>query len=401
MNNIVADTSADTSSIRHNRIENSGNSIPRPHGGKLINKFTTRKNTDGLFSIEVTSDLRNDIENIADGTFSPLEGFMGQDDFESVVKSGHLKNGLAWTIPIIWDVNEKTAAEIKDSRETILKNNGDHFAILNVEEVYSFDKIGMSKAVYQTNDVRHPGVARTLEMKDKLIGGKIEVIKKESTSLLRRYKMSPSETRKEILNRGWKTVVGFQTRNVPHIAHEMLQKAALNIYDGLFLNPIIGKKKQGDFKDEVIIDTYRTLLEKYYPKNRVMLVTLHTLMRYAGPREAIHHAIMRKNFGCSHIIIGRDHAGVGNYYQPFAAQQIFENYPDLEIQPLFFPAFYYCKKCISYANERNCPHGLEFREELSGTKMRELINRAEMPAEYLMRPEISKLIVSYKDPFVK
>jgi sulfate adenylyltransferase len=391
---------ADTSSIRPNYIENSGNSIPQPHGGKLINKFTTRKNAGGIFSIEVTTDLRNDIENIADGIFSPIEGFMGQDDFESVVKSGHLKNGLAWTIPIIWDVNEKTAAEIKDSKEVILKNNGDHFAIINVEEVYSFDKIGMSKAVYQTNDVRHPGVARTLEMKDKLIGGKIEVIKKESTSSLRRYKLSPSETRKEILRRGWKTVVGFQTRNVPHIAHEMLQKAALNIYDGLFLNPIIGKKKPGDFKDEVIIDTYKTLLEKYYPKDRAMLVTLHTVMRYAGPREAIHHAIMRKNFGCSHIIIGRDHAGVGNYYQPFAAQQIFEHYPDLEIQPLFFPAFYYCKKCISYANERNCPHGLEFREELSGTKMRELINRAEMPAKYLMRPEISKLIVSYKDPFV-
>jgi sulfate adenylyltransferase len=391
----------DTSSIRPNYIENSDNSIPRPHGGKLINKFITRKNTDGIFSIEVTTDLRNDIENIADGIFSPLEGFMGRDDFESVVKSGHLKNGLAWTIPIIWDVSEKTAAEIKDSKEAILKNNGDHFAILSVEEVYSFDKIGMSKAVYQTNDIRHPGVAKTLEMKDKLIGGKIEVIKKESTSSLRRYKMSPSETRKEILRRGWKTVVGFQTRNVPHIAHEMLQKAALNIYDGLFLNPIIGKKKPGDFKDEVIIDTYRTLLEKYYPKDRAMLVTLHTVMRYAGPREAIHHAIMRKNFGCSHIIIGRDHAGVGNYYQPFAAQQIFEHYPDLEIQPLFFPAFYYCKKCISYANEKNCPHGLEFREELSGTKMRELINRAEMPAEYLMRPEISKLIVSYKDPFIK
>lgn len=395
MNNSIADTS-----IRTNNIENKGNSIPRPHGGKLINKFTTRKNTDGLFSIEVTIDLRNDIENIADGTFSPLEGFMGQDDFESVVKSGHLKNGLAWTIPIILDVNERTAAEIKDAGEIILKNNGDYFAVLNVEEIYSFDKIGVSRAVYQTNDVRHPGVTRTLEMKDKLIGGKIEVIGKESTSGLRRYKMSPSETRKEILRRGWKTVVGFQTRNVPHIAHEMLQKAALNIYDGLFLNPIIGKKKPGDFKDEVIIETYRTLLEKYYPKNRAMLVTLHTVMRYAGPREAIHHAIMRKNFGCSHIIIGRDHAGVGNYYQPFAAQEIFEHYPDLEIQPLFFPAFYYCKKCISYANERNCPHGLEFREELSGTKMRELINRAEIPAEHLMRPEISKLIVSYKDPFV-
>jgi sulfate adenylyltransferase len=388
------------SSIWADNIESNGNSLPRPHGGKLINKFTTRKDVDGLFSIEVAIDLRNDIENIADGTFSPLEGFMSQEDFESVIESGHLKNGLAWTIPIVLDVDEKTAAEIKDSGEAVLKNNGDYFAVLNVDEVYSFDKSGTSKAVYQTDDIRHPGVARTLEMKDKLIGGKIEVIEKESASSLRKYRMSPSETREEILRRGWKTVVGFQTRNVPHIAHEMLQKAALNIYDGLFLNPIIGKKKRGDFKDEVIIDTYRTLLEKYYPKDRVMLVTLHTVMRYAGPREAIHHAIMRKNFGCSHIIIGRDHAGVGDYYPPFAAQKIFKHYPDLGIQPLFFPAFYYCNKCISYANERNCPHGLEFREELSGTKMRELINRAEIPAEHLMRPEISKLILSYKDPFV-
>lgn len=397
MNNSVTDVS----SIWADNIESNGNSLPRPHGGKLINKFTTRKNVDGLFSIEVAIDLRNDIENIADGTFSPLEGFMSQEDFESVIESGHLKNGVAWTIPIVLDVDEKTAAEIKDSGEAVLKNNGDYFAVLNVDEVYSFDKSGISKAVYQTDDIRHPGVARTLEMKDKLIGGKIEVIEKESASSLRKYRMSPSETREEILRRGWKTVVGFQTRNVPHIAHEMLQKAALNIYDGLFLNPIIGKKKPGDFKDEVIIETYRTLLEKYYPKDRVMLVTLHTVMRYAGPREAIHHAIMRKNFGCSHIIIGRDHAGVGDYYPPFAAQEIFKHYPDLGIQPLFFPAFYYCKKCISYANERNCPHGLEFREELSGTKMRELINRAEIPAEHLMRPEISKLILSYKDPFVR
>lgn len=384
-----------------NNIESNGNSIPRPHGGKLINKFTTRKNIDGLFSIEVSIDLLNDIENIADGTFSPLEGFMGQEDFESVVESGRLKNGLAWTIPIVLDVNDKLAAEIKDSGEAVLKNNDDHFAILNFEEVYSFDKIGMSKAVYQTEDVKHPGVARTLAMEDKLIGGKIELIKKASSLPLRKYRMSPSEVRAEIIRRGWKTVVGFQTRNVPHVAHEMLQKAALNIYDGLFLNPMIGKKKPGDFKDEVIIETYRTLLEKYYPKDRAMLVTLHTVMRYAGPREAIHHAIMRKNFGCSHIIIGRDHAGVGDYYHPFAAQEIFKHYPDLEIQPLFFPAFYYCRKCISYANERNCPHGSEFREELSGTKMRELINRSEIPAEHLMRPEISKLIVSYNDPFVK
>jgi sulfate adenylyltransferase len=377
-------------------------SIPRPHGGKIINKFTTsRKDLNGIFSVEVTLDLRNDIENIADGIFSPLEGFIGQDDFQSIVESGRLKNGLAWTIPIILDVDEETAIEMKDAIEVALRTNNDHFAVLRVEEVYSFDKLNGSRAIYQTDDVKHPGVARMLSMKDKLIGGKIEVFRRMPASTLRKYRMNPFETRSEIQRKGWKTAVGFQTRNVPHVAHEMLQKAALNMYDGLFLNPLIGKKKVGDFKDEVIVEAYRILMENYYPNDRAMLVTLHTVMRYAGPREAIHHAIMRKNFGCSHIIIGRDHAGVGNYYHPFAAHEIFKDYPDLEIQPIFFPAFYYCRKCISYANERNCPHGVEFREELSGTKMREMVSCAEMPEEHLMRPEISKLIVSYNDPFVK
>jgi sulfate adenylyltransferase len=174
----------------------------------------------------------------------------------------------------------------------------------------------------------------------------------------------------------------------------------MNIYDGLFVNPLIGKKKSGDFKDEVIVSTYETLIENYYPKSRTMFGTLHTEMRYAGPKEAIHHAIMRKNFGCSHFIIGRDHAGVRDYYNPFAAHDIFSDYPDLEIEPLFFPSFYYCHKCLSYANERNCPHGSEFREELSGTKMRKMVSCGEIPAEHLMRPEISKLIKSYKEPFV-
>jgi sulfate adenylyltransferase len=167
------------------------------------------------------------------------------------------------------------------------------------------------------------------------------------------------------------------------------------------VNPLIGKKKQGDFKDEVILSAYETLIENYYPKDRAAFVTLHTEMRYAGPKEAIHHAIMRKNFGCTHFIVGRDHAGVGTYYHPFAAHEIFRDYPDIEIQPVFFPAFYYCKKCLSYANERNCPHGPEVREELSGTKMRKMVSSGEIPAEHLMRPEISKLIVSFKEPFVQ
>ena len=353
-----------------------------------------------MFTIQVSNDLRNDIENIADGIFSPLEGFVGEEDFQSIVKNGRLKNGLAWTVPIVLDVDEQMAAKIKDSGQVALATDNETFAILHVEETFSFDKMACAKDVYQTDDTKHPGVEKMVNMKNQLVGGKIDVIKEGVDLPLRKYRMTATKTREEITRRGWKTVVGFQTRNVPHVAHEMLQKAALNLYDGLFVNPLIGKKKSGDFKDEVILSAYETLIENYYPKDRAMFVTLHTEMRYAGPREAIHHAIMRKNFGCSHFIVGRDHAGVGNYYHPFAAQEIFKNYPDLGIEPVFFPAFYYCKKCLAYANERNCPHGPEFREELSGTKMRNMVSSGEIPAEHLMRPEIAKQIISFKEPFV-
>ena len=375
--------------------------IPEPHGGKLINKFAAKRNIDEMFSIEVTNDLRNDLENIADGIFSPLEGFVGQDDFASIVKLGRLKNGLAWTIPIILDVDVETAVKMKDAREVALRVGKDHFGIIYVEEVYSFEKLHVIKSIYQTDDLQHPGVIKMTSMKDRLIGGKIEVIKRIPQSPLRVHRLNPFETRSEIHKRGWNTVVGFQTRNVPHIAHEMLQKAALNIYDGLFINPLIGKKKPGDFKDEVILSAYESLIKNYYPKDRAMFVTLHTEMRYAGPREAIHHAIMRKNFGCSHFIVGRDHAGVGDYYHPFASHQIFKNYNDLGIEPLFFPAFYYCKKCLGYANDRNCPHSPQFKEELKGRNIRKMVSLGEIPAEHLLRPEISKVILSYKDVFVQ
>ncbi|HET7390697.1 MAG TPA: sulfate adenylyltransferase [Nitrososphaeraceae archaeon] len=375
--------------------------IPKPHGGELINKSAAKRNIDEMFSIEVTNDLRNDIENIADGIFSPLEGFVGQDDFESIVELGRLKNGLAWTIPIILDVDAETAVKMKDAGEVALRVGKDHFGIIYVEEVYSFEKLHVIKSIYQTDDLQHPGVIKMTSMKDRLIGGKIEVIKRIPQSPLRVHRLNPFETRSEIHNRGWNTVVGFQTRNVPHIAHEMLQKAALNIYDGLFISPLIGKKKPGDFKDEVILSAYESLIKNYYPKDRAMFVTLHTEMRYAGPREAIHHAIMRKNFGCSHFIVGRDHAGVGDYYPPFASHQIFKNYTDLGIEPVFFPAFYYCKKCLGYANDRNCPHSTQFKEELKGRNIRKMVSLGEIPAEHLLRPEIAKVILSYKDVFVQ
>jgi sulfate adenylyltransferase len=381
-------------------------SIPSPHGkNKLVDRFVVsdKKNMQDMYTLQVSNELRNDIENIADGIFTPLEGFVGEDDFQSIVKRGRLSNGLAWTVPIILDTDEQEARNIKDAGEEIAlatKESNEKFAILHVEEVYSFDKIACAKSIYQTDDIKHPGVEKMVNMKDMLVGGKVDVIKRIEQSPLRKYRMRPVETRAEISRKGWNSVVGFQTRNVPHVAHEMLQKAALNLYDGLFVNPLIGKKKQGDFKDELILSTYLALIDSYYPKQMVMFVTLHTDMRYAGPKEAIHHAIMRKNFGCTHFIVGRDHAGVGNYYHPFAAHEIFKDYTDLEIEPLFFPAFYYCKRCLMYSNERNCSHGPEFREELSGTNMRKMVSSGEMPADHLMRPEVAKMIISFTEPFV-
>ncbi len=377
-----------------------GKGIAKPHGGKLVNRFTT-KNPSGMFTIVVDADLANDIENIADGIFSPLEGFLLQQDFESVVRRGRLSNDIPWTIPIMLDVDKETATKMKEVGDVLLKNVEDNgFAILHVEDVYTFDKTATAKGIYGTTDLKHPGVEKTMAMKAFLVGGKIDYIKRPKEIPIRKYRKTPAETRTIFEKAGWKTVVAFQTRNVPHVAHEMLQKASLNTHDGLFINPLIGKKKSGDFRDEVIVNAYETLINHYYPQNRCFLATLHTEMRYGGPKEAIHHAIMRKNYGCTHIIIGRDHAGVGNYYHPFAAQEIFNEYEDLQIEPIFYPAFFYCKKCLSFASEKNCPHGSEFQEHLSGTKLRTMILKGEMPSEYMIRPEVSKVIMSWNEPFV-
>jgi sulfate adenylyltransferase len=374
-------------------------SLILPHGGKLINKYI-KKNYDDLKSFEVSSDIRNDAENIATGVFSPLEGFMIQEDFLNVLKEGRLSNSIPWTMPIILDTEKEIAKQMKELRVVALCSRGEKFGIMNVEEIYGYEKENVANAVYGTTDVNHPGVNRLFKMKEFLVGGGVEIFHLKENDEIQKFRMHPAETRSEIVKRGWKTVVGFQTRNVPHVAHEMLQKAALNIYDGLFVNPLIGKKKIGDFTDSLIINAYESLIMNYFPKNRVLFSTTHTTMRYAGPREAIHHAIMRKNFGCTHFIVGRDHAGVGNYYPPFAAQEIFNEYPDLDIIPVIFPSFYFCKKCISYANDKTCPHGVESKEELSGTMIRQMVNLGKIPEKHLMRPEISELILKSEKPFV-
>jgi sulfate adenylyltransferase len=374
--------------------------VIKPHGGRLINRIA-QKNPDGLYSISISEDLANDVENIADGIFSPLEGFLLQADFESVIKKGRLANDLAWTMPIVLDVDKETANKIKQAGDVALKNSNGEFAILHVEDVYSFDKQKAAQAIYGTTDANHPGVAKTNSMNEYLVGGKIDYIRKPGDDSIRKYRMTPQQTRKAFSDAGWKTIVAFQTRNPPHVAHEMLQKTSLTTHDGVFVNPLIGKKKSGDFVDEVILESYLAMIDNYYPKNRCILATLHTEMRYAGPKEAIHHAIMRQNYGCTHIIIGRDHAGVGKYYSPFAAQEIFSDYTDMAIRPIFFPAFYYCKKCLAFTNERACPHPPEFHEQISGTKLRALIDEGHSPSEFIMRPEVIKVILSYKKPFVE
>lgn len=375
--------------------------MPRPHGGSLTNNFIDLSRIDkDLFTIDVDTGVKKEIENISFGVFSPLKGFMNEENFTSVVKKGRLSNDLPWTIPIILDANEELAKKVKDSSQVALRNNGQIFGVMQVEDLYKFDKTQSAKSVFQTDDPSHPGFNKFVTMQDILIAGEVKIVNTPNKKFLDPLRLTPAESRKEIEDQGWKSTVAFQTRNVPHVAHEMLQKAALNIYDGLFINPLIGKKKVGDFKDDVILNSYTVLIDNYYPKSRIIFSTLHTEMKYAGPREAIHHAIMRQNFGCSHIIIGRDHAGVGNYYSPFAAHDIFKDYPDLEIEPIFFPAFYFCKKCQSYVNERTCPHDLNYREELSGTKMRKMFSSGELPPSHLMRPEISKVILSYPRPFV-
>jgi sulfate adenylyltransferase len=373
----------------------------RAHGGKLVNRITS-KNPTGTYSFSVSEDLANDVENIADGIFSPLEGFLVKSDFESVIKKGRLANDLPWTVPIVLDVDKDTADKMKQAKDVTLKtDSAGEFAILHVEEVYSFDKQKTAQAVYGTTDTNHPGVAKTFSMNEYLVGGKIDYIKRPKEDTIRKYRMTPQQTRKSFSDAGWKSIVAFQTRNPPHVAHEMLQKESLTTHDGVFVNPLIGKKKSGDFVDEVILESYLAMIDNYYPKNRCLLATLHTEMRYAGPKEAIHHAIMRQNYGCTHIIIGRDHAGVGKYYSPFAAQEIFSEYADLDIEPIFFPAFYYCKKCLAFTNERACPHNSEFHEQISGTMLRSMIDKGQAPSEFILRPEVSKIIMSHKKPFVE
>jgi sulfate adenylyltransferase len=375
-----------------------------PHGGRLTDRVLSgearieaRGRAGDLFRLDIDRERAVEVENIATGVLSPLEGFMGADAYETVLTVMRLPDDLPWTIPIVLDVAADTP--VGPGQEIALFCDGALLALMEVEERFSVDRRRQALHVYGTTDESHPGVQRTLRMGDALLGGRVALVG-ETDNAFASYSLSPAETRVLFKEKGWRTVVGFQTRNVPHLGHEYLQKTALTFSDGLFINPVIGKKKAGDFLDEVIIRSYEELIRHYYLRERAVLATLRTEMRYAGPREAIFHAIMRKNFGCTHFIVGRDHAGVGDFYDPFAARDIFGEFPDLGIAPVFFNAFFWCTKCGGVANEKTCPHPPADQIQFSGTRLRELLAAGEVPPPELMRPEVSEAIIAMGDLFV-
>ncbi len=376
----------------------------KPHGGKLVNRVVTGADKEALLGkaktlpqIPIDEETAKEVQNIAHGVFSPLEGFLTKQDFLNVIEEGRLADDTPWTIPIVLDISADSS--INEGKDATLTYQKKPVALIHVEEVYGYDKKKLSENVFGTTDPKHPGVSKVNKMGELLAGGKIDLIE-EIDIPFSQYYLKPLETRLLFREKGWKTVVGFQTRNVPHVGHEFVQKTALAFTDGLFINPVIGKKKAGDFKDEVILKTYQVLIDNYYLKDRAVMAILPMEMRYAGPKEAIHHAIIRKNFGCSHFIVGRDHAGVGNYYPPYAAQEIFEQFPDLGIVPLFFKSFFYCQKCLGVMSEKTCPHGKEDHVDYSGTRMREMLVKGEIPPKEVMRPEVARIVVDYANPYV-
>ena len=377
--------------------------MSRPHGGKLINKYIKKDPSDveQLPKFEINTDLSEDVLNISNGVFSPLEGFLCDNDLESVIKEKRLPDDTPWTIPILLDFDKQDIKDLKEGDAILLTNKENGLlAQLDIDEIYTYDKKTLSQEIYCTKDTDHPGVANVYNMKQLLIGGKIKLLGSEIRQF-DNYNLSPRETRFLFKEKGWREVVAFQTRNPPHIGHEYVQKTALTFADGILINPIIGKKKIGDFRDEVILASYETLMKNYYLKERAVMSILRTSMKYAGPREAIHHSIMRKNFGCTHFIVGRDHAGVGNYYGPYDAHEIFSEFPDLGIIPVFFRSFSRCTKCDSVVNDKICPHDQKYHINFSGKKIRELLTNGDIPSEDMMRKEVAETILKFDKPFVE
>ena len=365
--------------------------LAAPHGGTLVDRTGERPGgVEGLETLTLTSRERSDLDMLASGALSPLEGFMGRDDYERVVEELQLASGLPWALPVCLAVDEAPSGD----RVALADAEGRPVAVLEVEEVYAYDREREAERCFRTTDSEHPGVARLLEQKPLYLAGPVTVFERARPQFPE-LALDPADTRAAFAERGWRRVVGFQTRNPIHRAHEYLTKVALETVDGLLVHPLVGDTKSDDVPAATRVECYRVLLERYYPGDRVLLSAFPAAMRYAGPREAIWHAICRKNYGCSHFIVGRDHAGVGSYYGTYDAQRIFDELEpgELGIEPMFFEHSFFCRVCDAMASAKSCPHGPEDHVFLSGTKVRELLTAGEVPPAEFTRPEVAEVLI--------
>jgi sulfate adenylyltransferase len=374
-----------------------------PHGGRLVDRkvpdeerHERLREAEDLPKVSLEPRALSDLQIISTGVFSPLEGFMLQDDYTNVVEDMHLSNGLAWSMPVTLAVEEEVAKSLQENSVVALANGaGEPVATMLLKELYRYDKEWEAREVYHATDEDHPGVAALYQQGDVLLGGDVDLIQPPDRGSFPRHYYEPEELRTLFAKKGWKRVVGFQTRNPVHRAHEYIQKSALETMDGLLLNPLVGETKSDDIPADVRMRSYETILEQYYPEERAMLAVFPAAMRYAGPREAIFHAICRKNYGCTHFIVGRDHAGVGSYYGTYDAQHIFEEFEpgELGITPLFFEHAFFCKRCRGMGTTKTCPHDPSLHVFLSGTKVREMLAKGEHPPSEFSRPEVVEVLI--------
>lgn len=373
-----------------------------PHGGHLNERLvrgdeaeTLAERARSLPAVTLDNRQVTDIELLGVGALSPLDGFMGRADYDCVIDDLHLASGPVWSIPVTLGVPAEQARDLVGKEVALVTPEGTPLAVMEVAEAYDADRSREALKVYGTEEQAHPGVAAIYAQGDTLIGGAVRVFSLPPDPEFPEHRLRPAQTRAYFQERGWRTVVAFQTRNPVHRAHEYLQKVALEIVDGLLLHPLVGETKEGDIPADVRMRCYRVLLDNYYPQDRVKLAVLPASMRYAGPREAIFHALMRQNYGCTHFIVGRDHAGVGNYYGTYDAQQIFDRFApgEIGITPLKFEHSFYCRACASMASSRTCPHDAEQHVVLSGTKVRQMIAEGQEPPPEFSRPEVARVLI--------
>jgi sulfate adenylyltransferase len=373
------------------------------HGGPLVDLLVTgaeagalRERAASLPVVRISSRTLSDLELLAVGGYSPLEGFMTETDYRAVVIGMHLASGLPWPMPITLAVSDEEARAIDEGSEISLADESRRIlAVMEVAQKFGYDKRLEAERVYRTEDEAHPGVAAVYAQGDVLIGGRVRVLELPSHDDFQQYRLTPAQAREAFAKRGWRSVVGFQTRNPVHRAHEYIQKCALEIVDGLLLHPLVGETKSDDIPADVRMRCYEVLLENYYPLDRVLLSVNPAAMRYAGPREAVFHALVRKNYGCTHFIVGRDHAGVGSYYGTFDAQRIFEEFApgELGITPLMFEHTFFCRRCDEMASVKTCPHDNDVRVALSGTQVREMLMGGIAPPIEFSRPEVARILI--------